>query len=176
MRAPRTFEPSVDADFDILMTWFPNESDVRRWGGPEFEFPFTPSSFRRDCHWPEMASFSLRDDDDGLLAFGQFYARDGHTNLARIGVRPGLQGQGIGRQFMSQLMAVGSERLHLPAYSLYVYRDNVPALRCYRSLGFEISPYPRGEKLADVCYYMTRPVGNDAGSINKTNCARGDER
>ena len=163
MRTPRTFKPSVDADFDILMTWFPDERNVRRWGGPEFEFPFTPSSFRRDCHWPGMASLSLRDVDDGLLAFGQFYERDAHINLARIGVRPGLRGQGLGREFLRRLMSVGRERLHLPAFSLYVYRDNEPALRCYRSLGFEISRYPRGVKLADVCYYMTRPVDDDAG-------------
>lgn len=175
MPSPETFERSLDGDFDTLMTWFANSPDVRRWGGPEFEYPFTAASFRRDCHWPDMASFSLRDDDGELLAFGQFYDRDGHINLARIGVRPGLRGQGIGRRFLSRLMAAGRERLELPSFSLYVYRDNEAALRCYRSLGFRIRPYPPGEKLADVCYYMTRPVGNEAGTNdNNNNNDRGD--
>ena len=170
MHAAHTFEPSVDADFDILMSWFTNANDVRRWGGPDFEFPFTPTSFRRDCRWPGLASYSLRDADKHLLAFGQFYDRDGHINLARIGVRPGLRGQGIGRHFMTRLMAAGREHLGLPAWSLYVYKDNDAALRCYRSLGFDVGPYPAGEKLADVCYYMTRPVTDgSAGNDNNKN-------
>lgn len=144
------------------MTWFASAEDVRRWGGPEFEHPFTASSFRRDCHWPEIASYSLRDVDGTLLAFGQYYDRNGHINLARVGVRPGSRGQGTGRELMSRLMTAGRDRLPLPCYSLYVYRDNEAALRCYRSLGFEIRPYPPGEKLADVCYFMTRPVDDAA--------------
>ncbi len=176
MRAAPTFEPSVDADFDVLMSWFSNEHDVGRWGGPEFEFPFTPSSFRRDCHWPGMASYSLRDAHRDLLAFGQFYDRGGYINLARIGVRPGLRGQGIGRLFVTKLMAVGREQLQLPAYSLYVYRDSESALRCYRALGFDVKPFPSGEKLADLCYYMTRPVTDDAGEDHNTKKIAGEKR
>lgn len=173
MRAGWKFESANDADFGELMRWFENKTDVRRWGGPEFAYPFTPETFRRDCHWPGMASFSLRDGDGALLAFGQFYDREGHINLARIGVRPDVQGQGIGRRFMSRLMAVSIEQLPLPAYSLYVYRDNEAALRCYRSLGFEIRPYPPGVKLADACYFMTRPAGNEAGVVKNQKKTRG---
>ena len=118
----------------------------------------------------------LNRPDDALLAFGQFYDRYGYINLARIGVRPGLRGQGIGKLFMSSLMAVGREQLQLPAYSLYVYRDNDPALRCYRSLGFEVRPYPAGDKLADVCYYMTRPVADDTGRNDNNKNANQKER
>lgn len=145
------------------MTWFTSAADVRRWGGPEFEHPYTAATFRRDCRWPDIASFSLRDGDGVLLAFGQFYERDGHINLARIGVRPGSRGQGIGRELMSTLMGAGQAWLQLPSFSLYVYRENEAALRCYRSLGFEIQPCPRAWKLADECYFMSRPVGNTAG-------------
>lgn len=176
MQSASIFEPSVDADFDILMSWFANARDVGRWGGPEFEFPYTAASFRRDCHWPGMASYSLRDPGNGLVAFGQFYDRGGYINLARIGVRPGLRGEGIGRFFMTRLMAVGRETLQLPAYSLYVYRDNEAALRCYQGLGFDVKPYPSGEKLADVCYYMTRPVTDDAGEDDNNKKTEGENR
>lgn len=153
-----TFERAIDADFDVLMDWFTNEHDVRQWGGPQFEYPFSARSFRRDCHWPGMDSFSLRDTAGVLQAFGQFYARDGHINLARIAVRPDSRGSGIGRALMSRLMAAGGMALELPCFSLYVYRDNDAALRCYRSLGFEIRPSPPEQQLADDCHYMTRPV------------------
>lgn len=167
MSSRRTFEHAVDADFNVLMTWFPGAVDVGRWGGPEFEHPFTAASFRRDCRWPGIPSYSLRDDDGTLLAFGQFYDRNGYINLARIGVRPGLRGQGIGRDLMSRLMTAGRARLQLPAWSLFVYRDNEAALRCYRALGFEIRPYPPGETLADVCYFMTRRVDDGAGDRSR---------
>lgn len=165
----------MDADFDILMSWFPTATDIERWGGPEFEFPFTGASFRRDCHWPDMASYSQRDSSGDLLAFGQFYNRDGHINLARIGVRPDVRGHGIGRQFVSRLMAAGYEELQLPAFSLYVYRDNQAALRCYRSLGFSVRPYPERDQLADVCYYMIRPAAGDTNANTNDN-KKGERR
>lgn len=158
MRSAWTFGCAADADFDTLMGWFTTAADVQRWGGPDFRHPFTAESFRRDCHWPEMASYSLRDVNGMLQAFGQFYARDGHINLARIAVHPASRGQGIGRELVRRLMAAGRAALALQSWSLYVDRDNIAAIRCYRSLGFEIRPDPPGQKLAEVCFFMTRPA------------------
>ena len=39
-----------------------------------------------------------------------------------------------------------------------VYRDNEPAYQCYRGIGFEVVDYPLDMPMADVCYYLTRPV------------------
>lgn len=153
-----TLASADDSDIDALMTWFRSADDVKVWGGPRFRYPFTAQSFREDCHWPEMASYSLQDPEREFRAFGQFYDRNGRINLARLIVHPRYRRQGIGRDLMSRLMQAGREALALPAYSLYVYRDNDAALRCYRSLGFEIRPYPPKQELADVCYFMTRPV------------------
>ena len=153
---------AIDADIDELMTWFGNAEDVVIWGGPKFRFPFTPESFREDCHWGEMASFSLRDGDDLQAGFGQIYDRNGRINLARLIVHPARRGQGIGRRLVEMLMAVGPGLLPLPEYSLFVFRSNEAALSCYISVGFEISDYPDDQILADQCYFLTRPVG--AGS------------
>lgn len=43
-------------------------------------------------------------------------------------------------------------------FSLFVYRDNVPALECYKAMGFEIRDYPEGASMADQCYYLTRSL------------------
>ena len=32
------------------------------------------------------------------------------------------------------------------------------ALGCYQSMGFVIHDYPEGAPMADLCYYLTRPV------------------
>jgi hypothetical protein len=42
-------------------------------------------------------------------------------------------------------------------YSLFVYRDNIPAYRCYRSMGFVVRDYPAAAPLRDECYFLTRP-------------------
>jgi ribosomal protein S18 acetylase RimI-like enzyme len=147
-----------EADIDALMNWFTSADAVTTWGGPKFRHPFTPQSFRRDCHWPDMASFSLWSPDREFTAFGQLYERNGHINLARLVVKPQRRGQGIGRTLIRELMNVGRELLPLDSYSLFVYRNNEAALRCYQSLGFEIQDYPPDQELADVCYFMTRPV------------------
>ena len=149
---------STSADIDELMTWFHDADSVNVWGGPRFRYPFTAQSFREDCHWPEMASCSLQDPAREFRAFGQFYDRNGRINLARLIVHPRYRRQGIGRRLLTSLMQVGRLRLPLDEYSLFVYRDNVPALHCYRLHGFEITDYPADQILADQCYYLTRPV------------------
>ena len=155
-----TLQRSVESDFDDLMGWFDVAAEVSRWGGPKFRFPFTRETFLNDCHWPEMASFSLRDPADQLCAFGQLYDRNCRINLARLVVRPDRRGQGLGRRLITMLMSVGPTLYSLDEFSLFVLRDNVPALECYKSLGFEIQKYPADEDLGEECYYLTRPVAN----------------
>ena len=151
-------ERAGDADINVLMSWFGTEHDVNVWGGPKFRYPFTAETFRADCHFPEMASFGLFDEQNALLAFGQLYDRNGYINLARLVVHPDRRGEGLGRRLVEQLMVVGPTLLPLASFSLFVYRDNVLALRCYEALGFEIDDYPDDQILADKCYFLTRPV------------------
>lgn len=153
-------ERSSESDIDTIMAWFDTRGDVTVWGGPKFRFPFTRDSFRNDCHWPEMDSFSLRDLGGELLAFGQLYDLNHRINLARLIVRPDRRGQGVGRCLIGKLMDVGQTLLPLDEFSLFVLRDNLAALNCYRSLGFEIQDYPPDQVFADVCYYLTRPVNS----------------
>jgi ribosomal protein S18 acetylase RimI-like enzyme len=143
---------------DRLMTWFVDEAAVKVWGGPRFGYPFSKASFLRDCHWRKMPSFSLRDPDGDFVAFGQIYERLGRINLARLVVSPALRGQGVGKRLIGGLLAAGREIYDSSGFSLFVYRDNQPALRCYQSMGFEIADFPKGAPLQDECFYLTRPV------------------
>ncbi len=151
-------ERARDADIDAVMSWFGTEHDVLSWGGPKFRYPFTAETFRKDCHFPQMNSFGLFDDDGALLAFGQLYDRNGRINLARLVVRPERRGEGLGQRLVEELMAIGPTLLPLTQFSLFVNRDNTPALRCYQALGFEIDDYPEDQILADQCYFLIRPV------------------
>ncbi len=149
--------PADDGDIDTLMTWFSSAAEVDVWGGPKFRYPFTAKTFREDCHWPEMASYCLRDVNGAMCAFGQFYDRNGYMNLARLVVAPGYRSRGLGKELIEGLMPVAADSLALDEFSLFVYRDNEPALRLYQSLGFEIQEYPPDQILADKCFFLTRP-------------------
>jgi ribosomal protein S18 acetylase RimI-like enzyme len=151
-------ERAADDDIDELMTWFDSKRSVEIWGTPKFRYPFNKESFVEDSHWYDMATFSLRSPDNEFSAFGQIYERNKRINLARLIAHPQMRGQGVGKRLTQMLMSVGENIFPLDEYSLFVYRDNTPALECYRSVGFEIQDYPSDQILVDECYYLTRLV------------------
>ena len=153
-----TLVEATHGDMLQLMTWFNNAGAVNEWGGPRFRFPFTEATFRKDCHWGRMATFRLSDPDGKFAAFGQLYERYGRINLARLVVHPESRGNGVGKRLISALMDVGPRLFRCSEFSLFVFRDNVPALGCYLSMGFVIRDYPKGAPMRDQCYYLTRPV------------------
>lgn len=155
-----TLDESVESDIDQLMKWFPDTASIDIWGGPHFRHPFTRHSFSEDLYWGRMASFSLRDPAGAFAAFGQIYERTGCINLARLVANPAMRGQGVGRRLIEVLMTVGQSMFACPRFSLFVYRDNTPAYECYKSMGFVVTKYPGDVVLAEVCDYLTRPVGN----------------
>lgn len=153
-----TLQRAKASDLDTLMTWFPSKHDTRIWGGPNFRYPFTPHTFREDVRWDDMASFSLRDPAGRFSGFGQAYERVGRINLARLVVDPKRRGKGAGRRLLTLLMTAAAQLMPLKEFSLFVYRDNTTALKCYESLEFKICEYPEDDPLADAAYYMTRPI------------------
>ena len=145
-------------DVDELMVWFPDARAVNVWGGPKFRYPFTRESFHEDCHWKDMATFRLNDPDGQFAAFGQLYERHGRINMARLIVHPLMRNAGVGKRLVMLLMDAGRSLFDLDEFSLFVYRDNTPAYQCYKSMGFVVRDYPDNDLLADVCYYLTRPI------------------
>ena len=148
--------PAADADFDEVMSWFPDAESVDIWGGPRFRYPFTAETFRADCRIDLMASYVLRSQDGRLAAFGQSYERDGRGHLARLVANPSLRGQGVGKQLIRMIIAALEEKHAYDECSLFVYRHNQPAYRCYLSLGFRVVEYPDDAPMADQCYFLTR--------------------
>lgn len=153
-----TLRAAASADVDAMMRWFKDKADVEIWGGPSFRFPFTRRSFRKGIYWGQMASYSLFDPASDFAAFGQLYVRAERINLARLVVRPALRGQGVGKRLVTMLMQAGAARFSCDEFSLFVFRDNLRAYRCYEAMGFVVDDYPDDMPHADVCYYLTRPV------------------
>lgn len=147
---------AAPGDIDAVMTWFPDARSVDIWGGPEFRFPFTRESFVEDCRTDIMDTYALRDPDGQLAAFGQSYDRDGRGHLARLIANPQMRRRGAGSLLIELIIAALEERHAFDEYSLFVYRDNTPAFKCYLSLGFTVTDYPEDAVMADRCYFLTR--------------------
>lgn len=151
-----TLETTDEWGFAEVMTWFPNAAAVDIWGGPKFRYPFTADSFLEDCRPDLMQSYCLRDDSGHYAAFGQSCERDGRGHLARLIVNPDRRRRGGGSRLIEMIIALLEQRHAYAEYSLFVYRHNEPALKCYSALGFVIRDYPEDAALQGLCYFMTR--------------------
>ena len=151
-----TLSALKDAEIDEIMTWFPNAESIDIWGGPIFRFPFTGETFREDCRLDMMQSWVLRNPEGQLAAFGQAYERNGRGHLARLVSSPHLRRSGAGRKLIEMIIGSLEETHDYDEYSLFVYRDNVPACQCYLSLGFTVQDYPEDASMPDKCYFLTR--------------------
>lgn len=151
-----TLAHATDADFDEVMNWFPDAHTVDAWGGPNFRYPFSGKTFREDCRVDVMESYGLRSTDKQLAAFGQSCIRDGRGHLARLVSSPALRRRGAGKQLIRMIMTTLETAHDFDEHSLFVYRDNVPAYRCYQSLGFVVHDYPEEAPMRDKCYFLIR--------------------
>lgn len=145
-----------EADIDELMGWFPDAHSVEIWGGPRVRYPFTRESFRNDCRIDEILSYCLRGRDGIMTAFGQVYDRHDRGHLARLITHPKMRRQGIGKQLIAMLIKAAQQSCGHTEYSLFVYRNNEPAYRCYLAMGFVLQDYPDDAPMRDQCYFLTR--------------------
>jgi len=153
-----SLDTACEEDIDELMTWFPDAHSVNIWGGPRFRFPFDHETFFADCRWQDFTSFCLRNPENELAAFGQLGSRYDRFHLARLVANPGMRGQGVGRKLMEMMIEAARKRQDHSRIALFVYKDNEPAYRCYRALGFEVQEYPEGAPMPEKCFYLARSV------------------
>lgn len=154
--------PFEDARLPELMRWFPDKVSCHTWGGIEFRFPFTETSFREDARLGSLPTWALVGDDGSLAGFGQFYLRVGRCHLGRLAIAPASRGQGFGTTLVRELCRRGGANLGVRSFSLFVVRENERAFRLYRRLGFSAVPYPElTPALIGYIYMVADPPTGD---------------
>jgi len=143
---------TLDQHLKQMMSWFPDRHSCSIWAGPDFRYPYTDATFRQDMRL-HLPSYSMLDEKDELLGFGQYYLREGRCHLARLAIAPSHRGKALGEFLICELTAIGCRELSVDECSLFVLEFNLPAVTLYRRLGFRPAPYP-GEMPAD-CAYLT---------------------
>lgn len=136
-----------------LRSWFTNTEAITSWGGPKLHYPNTLSEFQQCLSLETLRSFALVSNHT-MLGFGQYYERLGHCHLGRLAIAPQHRGKGTIEHLIQLLRQHGQPRLNVSAASLFVLRDNAPAIKAYQKLGFKETRYP-GEMGIENCLYMT---------------------
>lgn len=137
------------------MTWFTCELELREWAGPLFRYPYTLETFSKDLKLETLNSFSLLNESDELLAFGQCYERVEHWHLGRLVVSPQHRGKGLVQELINHLAEFGKREFGVDRNSLFVMHHNQAAIKAYEKCGFVMASYPEPMPMADT-YYMTR--------------------
>ena len=147
--------PLCDENLNELMSWFTNEVQLQQWSGPNFEYPYTFDSFKRDLRLESLSSFVLLNEANEFVAFGQYYLRVNRCHLGRLIVKPSWRGKGIIAQLISALTVSGKKELGVKVCSLFVLANNKSAIQAYQKFGFSLSQYPE-EMFLDNCLYMIK--------------------
>jgi ribosomal-protein-alanine N-acetyltransferase len=145
--------PLTPAEFERVAAWAIAEG----WPGKNKNVLLTQQEFPDILVLPGHLSFALSEPDQEVMGFGQIWTNSaGVVNLVRILVAPDLRGQGLGKKLCALLLDHATQVLGAPSVKLRVYRNNLPAVAVYRSLGFEaIESESNAEVLAMLA--MTKP-------------------
>jgi ribosomal-protein-alanine N-acetyltransferase len=126
-------------DLNTIVGWIDNAHALRIWAGSGMRYPPTADTLKEDILFSEKYTFSLTDDQDQLIGFGQVLERLGRLHLARIIVAPERRGKGFGRVLCENLIQEGIKRFGKKDFSLNVYQNNDVAIKLYESLGFRVA-------------------------------------
>ena len=58
--------------------------------------------------------------------------------IRRVVIHPNFQGQGLAQRLLSYLITYAHREYKLTALDLHVWEENLPAIRLYETLGFEL--------------------------------------
>ena len=123
---------------NVVSGWAQTEEEVLMWCGAK-SAPVTADQIRAwaDEEWTEP--FGLYRDEQ-LVGYGELWVDDeeAEVELARLIIDPNARGQGLGQYLANELARLARSR-H-PQVMLRVHPDNLAALRCYATAGFEPVP------------------------------------
>ncbi|MDD9302695.1 MAG: GNAT family N-acetyltransferase [Desulfobacter sp.] len=146
--------PANEQNLLELSGWFLTESEAKNWGGPSIHFPLSLEQLKIDIEWNVALSYALVDKGDDLLGFAQSFNKFGCKHLGRIVVSPKMRGKKLGYKLMEALLdSAGTKGVN---FSLFVYKENIPAKKLYQSIGFEVRANPEGQPEIKDCMFMVK--------------------
>ena len=126
-------------DFDVLESWITDAGLLFQFAGTAWKFPFTRQQMSDyQIRFPERQFYMAYNEDSKPFAFGEIIVDDANTpRLGRLLIgQENSRGKGLGVKFIDLLIQECNQRLSPDIIYLYVFEDNLPAIRCYEKAGF----------------------------------------
>ncbi|MGX7030946.1 ribosomal protein S18-alanine N-acetyltransferase [Vagococcus zengguangii] len=95
-------------------------------------------AFLAELNGKHPVHYLVADCQGQLVGFGGIRIEESHAHVTNLAVLPELQGNGIGSELITQLLAF-AEGYQVTSITLEVRASNEKAQRLYKSLGFKLS-------------------------------------
>ncbi len=136
--------PYKPCDAEAITSWIKDETTFYRWSAGKYEkYPVTAEDMNAfyDANAFSDSFFEMTAFDENGVA-GHLIMRfpDENKKMVRFGfiiVDDGRRGKGYGRQMLQLAIKYAFEILMADRITLGVFEDNIPAYRCYQSVGFQ---------------------------------------
>lgn len=152
----RPFKPT---DSETIATWFDDEIAFNYWSGGQYQYPLTAEQIKDKSikyQNDENAWMMTALDENGDIC-GHFILRlaDYEKNSIHIGhivVSPNKRGQGLGKAMIETALKYAVDILGMKRITLGVYADNIPARKCYESIGFKEYSQEKEHNLINMAF------------------------
>ena len=139
----RPFMP--ETDFNAMRDWIADERAHALWCAGRFAYPLEREDFGRVLR--DLGArcgdrpFVMADSEGRAAGFFCFSpneaAREGKMKF--VVVDPALRGQGLGKAMLKLAVEYAFSAAGAEAVRLSVFAENIPALKCYESVGFAVT-------------------------------------
>ena len=161
--------PYRNSDEAEILSWKLDEDTFYKWSfGWLGEYPLTQEKFRKTADYSRFIAM------DGPDVVGFFTVRNPEQKLdeLRFGfviVDPARRGQGIGGTMLRMGLSYAFSVYQAKRVSLGVYEQNIPAVSCYRGIGFVPTGRTEsytilGEELEVIEMAVDRPADGDTST------------
>lgn len=137
--------PYKACDANIITKWINDEYTFRQWSADRYgKYPITPadmnSYYDRDKHNDRIWGMTAFDDTCAVGHLTMRFPNDRSLDEIRLGfviVDDKKRGQGLGKEMLSMALQYAFDFIKVRKVSLGVFENNVAAIHCYRSCGFQ---------------------------------------
>ena len=128
-------------DAPIILGWIKNKTDLRKWSADRYrDYPATPDEMAQLYAPDNMTPLTAEDENGNIIAHIAIRIPDiaNHkaVKLGFIIVDDSLRGKGYGKELIRKTIDYARKNLNATSISLGVFKNNLPALHCYESVGF----------------------------------------
>ncbi len=138
-----------------LVSWVTTEGQLYEWAGPNVQYSCDALTLKQDLLAKSWPAFSLISANGELLGFGQYYSRLGRCHLCRLIIAPCHRSKGLAQTLIARISDIGEQEMGVTSCSLFVYQQNLAAIKAYQKIGFRVVDYP-GNELMDNGFYMVK--------------------